>query len=84
MTYTPEERHAYYIRRREYHLNYSKEFVKRHRDKYIAYYKEYNHMKSELVKMLSYKDTEPSVKPKPKPIVPKEKKPKGEEEDDDA
>lgn len=68
MTYTSEERRAYYLSKREYHLQYSKEYVKSHKDKYLAYYKAYSQMKREFYKTFTYTEPEPeeAVKELPK------------------
>jgi len=74
MVYSSEKRRAYYLSHKEHHLNYSKGYVERNREKYIQYYKQYNAMKSQLAKKLKYKDGQPITKPK---LEIKPKKAKG-------
>jgi hypothetical protein len=59
MTYTSEQRRAYYLSKREQHLQYSREYVNSHKDKYLAYYKAYSKMKREFYKVFVY--TEPDA-----------------------
>jgi hypothetical protein len=56
MTYNKEERHAYYISKRDKFLEYSRRYTLEHKEKYITYYKEYNRMMRELEASLLQKD----------------------------
>ena len=58
MTYTSEQRRAYYLSKREQHLQYSREYVNSHKDKYLAYYKAYSKMKREFYKVFVYTELE--------------------------
>lgn len=73
MEYPPNKRRAYYLKNKQYHLDYSKNYVKEHRDKYIQYYKAYSKMKRDFMKQFEYKAPEPVIEvKKSKPIpVPK-------------
>lgn len=91
MTYTSLERRAYYLKRREYHLEYTRNYVNRHKEKYLEYYRNYCQMKRDFMKQFVYKEPEPEpveepVKSKPIPVPkisikeakpPKEPKVKG-------
>ncbi len=79
MTYNKEERHAYYISKRDKFLEYSRRYTLEHKEKYITYYKEYNRMMRELEASLLKKDgvTENVLKSKIKEkIKPPKKEPK--------
>jgi len=91
MEYPPNKRRAYYLKRKEYHLAYSRNYVKAHRDNYLEYYKAYGKMKRDFMKQFEYKEPDPEPvievkKSKPIPIPklsitetkpPKEPKVKG-------
>jgi hypothetical protein len=64
MVYSSAQRRAYYLRRREYHLQYSKDYVNKHREKYLEYYREYGNMKREFLRQFEYRIPEPERVPK--------------------
>lgn len=62
MTYTSSERRAYYLRNREKHLAYSKEYVKQHAEKYLEYYRQYNITHSKRVTLPTMEEQEEELK----------------------
>jgi hypothetical protein len=70
MTYTSEERRAYYLKNKQYHLDYSKRYVNEHKEKYVEYYRTYRKMKRDFIKQFEYKAPEQAPEPKKsKPIA---------------
>ena len=73
MEYPPNKRRAYYLKRKQYHLDYSKDYVNKHKDNYLNYYRCYHKMKRDFMKQFEYKAPEPEPvievkKSKPIPI----------------
>jgi hypothetical protein len=73
MTYTSAERHAYYLSNKEHFLQTTRDYVNKHKDKYLNYYRDYNKMKREFLKQFEYKPVEPEPEPEPTPKVKKSK-----------
>lgn len=73
MDYPPNKRRQYYLKRKEYHLAYSRDYVNKHKDKYLNYYRDYSKMKREFLKQFEYKPVEPEPEPEPTPKVKKSK-----------
>jgi hypothetical protein len=70
MEYPPNKRRAYYLKRKEYHLAYSRNYVKEHSEKYLKYYRDYSKMKRDFMKQFEYKPVEPEPEPKVKKSNP--------------
>jgi hypothetical protein len=73
MTYTSAERHAYYLSNKEHFLQTTRDYVNKHKDKYLNYYRDYSKMKREFLKQFEYKPVEPEPEPEPTPKVKKSK-----------